>query len=206
MGWIDICIKKTISAVIAFSFISAIGNNAFDLYAQVCPQEAYQWPIDSAYVQKQLNGVFMEYRKGSTASADHFHDGIDIQATKGTSVLPCSNDMTVIGVTYDSAGTASNRYPDHSLYLQELDAPYRIFFYTHLEAIYVQLGETVSMSVELAQTNKLNHVHFNQGANTTEVNPLYSFVETRLCPFVDNGLPSKSHSIRRSPKPLRLPV
>lgn len=189
MGWIDVCTKKTFTVLIAFLMISGAGNNAFDLHAQVCPQESYHWPIAQADSQKQLNGVFMEYRKGSTASDDHFHDGIDIQATKGTSVLPCNNDMIVIGVTYDSAGTGPNRYPDHSLSLQELDAPYRIFYYTHLEEIYVQLNDTVSMSVELAQTNKLNHVHFNQGANTVEVNPLYSFIETRLCPFVDNGLP-----------------
>ncbi|KAA0227167.1 hypothetical protein EDS67_17650 [candidate division KSB1 bacterium] len=176
-----------IAIPVAFCFFAVDNENA---YAQGCPQGSYRWPIAPSQTQQQINGTFMEYRSSSNPNNHRFHDGIDIQAQRHTSVFPCKTNTQVFGVSRTWVGTGADRYPDQSFSLQELQEPYRVFFYTHMETVYVENQDIIQeWDHELAQTNILNHVHFNQGANTQEVNPLTSLFDDRICPFVDNGDP-----------------
>jgi len=148
-----------------------------NLQAQ-CFQGTYYWPVGDGDTQQQINGAFMEYRSGPPI---HFHDGIDIQASWLTDVYACSDNMQVTAIS----GPAQ----DLSVRLNELDSPFRTFLYDHLDAVFVQLNQIVNAVDPVGETNTLNHLHFNEGPELAEVNPLRDS-NVALCPFDDTFVPS----------------
>ncbi|NUM66932.1 hypothetical protein HUU39_16975, partial [candidate division KSB1 bacterium] len=131
--------------------------------------------------QQQVNSAFMEYRNG------HFHDGIDIQADSGTSVITCSDNMMVLSI--DTVNTYQG-HPDKAVFVQELDAPYRMFFYDHLQSIATGLNVNSILGAagdEIDITNFRNHLHFNEGPDDEEVYPLRD--NESLCSFSDTTRP-----------------
>ncbi len=123
----------------------------------------------------------MEYRNG------HFHDGIDIQADSGTSVITCSDNMMVLSI--DTVNTYQG-HPDKAVFVQELDAPYRMFFYDHLQSIATGLNVNSILGAagdEIDITNFRNHLHFNEGPDDEEVYPLRD--NESLCSFSDTTRP-----------------
>ncbi|MDZ7268883.1 MAG: right-handed parallel beta-helix repeat-containing protein [candidate division KSB1 bacterium] len=123
----------------------------------------------------------MEYRAG------HFHDGIDIQADSGTSVITCSDNMMVLSI--DTVNTYQG-HPDKAVFVQELDAPYRMFFYDHLQSIATGLNVNSILGAagdEIGITNFRNHLHFNEGDDNQEVHPLRD--NESLCSFSDTTRP-----------------
>ncbi len=156
--------------------------------AQVCPPQSYQWPVvPGGNDQQRVNSTFMEYRPG------HFHDGVDIKADSGTSVITCSDNMKVLSI--DTTDTYQGR-PDKEVFVQELNAPYRIFFYDHLQSIATGLNTNSTLNAagdKIGKTNFRNHLHFNEGANEEEVHPLRD--GESLCRFSDSADPT-IHSFR----------
>lgn len=123
----------------------------------------------------------MEYRAG------HFHDGIDIQADSGTSVIACSDNMKVLSIndidTYEGQ-------PDKQMFVQELNSPFRIFFYDHMQSIATGLTTESILSTagdEIGITNFRNHLHFNEGEDHSEVHSLRD--GESLCSFSDTTRP-----------------
>jgi len=143
-----------------------------------CFQGTYYWPVGDGETQQRINGAFMEYRSGPPI---HFHDGIDIQASQFTDVYACNDNMRVTSIS----GPAQ----DLSVRLNELDAPFRTFLYDHLENVFVQLNQIVNAIDPVGETNDQNHLHFNEGPNLVEVNPLRN-PNVALCPFIDASLPT----------------
>jgi subtilisin-like proprotein convertase family protein len=131
----------------------------------------YGWPIENFDVQHPLNATLNEYRcKKSDQSNKHFHDGIDIHAPRYTWVY-----NVAAGEAYPNPGG---------------DPPaMRVgnFNYAHLENFYsFTPGEWVNSETFLAQTNADNHVHFSDGANYSEVNPLR---RQGINPYLDTEAP-----------------
>jgi hypothetical protein len=147
-----------------------------------CPAQSYQWPVvPGGNAQQRVNSAFMEYRPG------HFHDGIDVQADSGTSVIACSNNMIVDIIVH---GTFDGQ-PDKEVFVIELDAPFRTFFYDHLQTVAVDADDILVTAGDLiGQTNFRNHLHFNEGDDNYEVHPLRD--SESLCSFSDTTRPKIS--------------
>ncbi|MCG3157445.1 MAG: hypothetical protein DKINENOH_04079 [bacterium] len=102
-------------------------------------------------------------------------------------MIACSDNMIVLGIDHDD--TYLNR-PDKEVFVQELDAPYRVFFYDHLQSIATGLNTNSTLSTagdEIGITNFRNHLHFNEGEDHSEVHPLRD--NESLCSFSDTTRP-----------------
>jgi len=143
-------------------------NNGYghvNIFWKEHPQDDdYGWPISNFNVQHPLNGTFMEYRPGSP---EHFHDGIDIHAPWHTPVYNVS-----AGPAYPSS---------HQIRVGN-------FNYAHLENIEsFKWGDWVNSDTLLGQTDNLNHVHFSDGDDQMEVNPLRDY---GIKPYLDTEPPT----------------
>ncbi|NIT99805.1 MAG: peptidoglycan DD-metalloendopeptidase family protein, partial [Nitrosopumilaceae archaeon] len=134
--------------------------------------------MGSGSVQWRLSGLFMEFR--NTGSFDHFHDGIDITdvpAPTGELVFPVDNgtvetiyyggDNSYVSITH-SQGTGRTVY----LHIDPNDN--------------LTSGQPVSVGTLLGSVRDIagpgDHLHFNEGFNYAEVNPLQS---GHIAPFDD---------------------
>lgn len=136
----------------------------------------YGWPVKNPDFDdpSPLNATLNEYRcKKSDQSNKHFHDGIDIHAPRYTWVY-----NVAAGAAYPNPGA---------------DPPcMRVgnFNYAHLENFYpFTSGEWVNSETFIAQTNADNHVHFSDGADGSEVNPLR---RQGINPYLDTEAPTIS--------------
>jgi len=127
----------------------------------------YGWPIHPSNQQHAISGTFMEWR--STGDyGHHFHDGIDIPASENTPVYSVSAGHTQF-VT-DQSGDTVGLYVDK-------------FLYYHIKDFTMpQDGGWVNSDSLIAKI-QTNHLHFNDGQNQEEVNPLREY---GITPFTDN--------------------
>ncbi len=123
----------------------------------------YGWPIHPSNQQHEISGTFMEWRSGGTYG-HHYHDGIDIPAPANTPVYSVSAGQVTYNPNEPDALRVSN------------------FWYKHLKNIEVTNG-WINSDLLIAQTDSLNHVHFCDGPNQQEVNPLR---EHGIDPFDDS--------------------
>lgn len=127
---------------------------------------SYDWPIGNGATQQQINGTFMEYREGS-----HFHDGIDIQAATDDMVHPVTNGTITL-------------VRDNGTVRME-DAYGNKFWYIHLSQVDVSENQNVTTNSVIGTVS--GHLHFGEGADGSEVNPLRSGA---LNPFSDTDAPT----------------
>lgn len=125
---------------------------------------AYNWPLTNGTVQYQINATFGECR----GTRDHFHNGLDIQATQGTAVLAIEG-----GTAYISAGSAGVSIGHYRYY--------------HLTNIAVQNQQTITAGTVIGYTDGGNHIHFIE---CTQVISFYGDVPNNLCsnPLINGGL------------------
>lgn len=132
---------------------------------------AYDWPLVNGQTQHQINATFGECR----GNRDHFHNGVDIQATQGTAVY------AIEGGTAYISGSGINI------------GHYRYF---HLTNFQVTDETEVEEGILIGYTDTGNHIHFiecenvltqdGEPSNSTCLNPLRT---DGLTPFEDNGDP-----------------
>jgi len=177
---------------ILFGLVILFCGLAIELKAQICPAGSYRWPvIPGGEAQQRINSTFMEYRSG------HFHDGIDIHCPEDSSVIACSNNIVAFQInpgTYEH--TDGSIHQDSSVYVREIDSPFRTFLYDHLKSTATGLksGDVLNNAGdEIGKTNIRNHLHFNEGPDDMEVHPLRD--GESLCRFVDSAEPT-IHSFR----------
>lgn len=171
------------SARWGISFYLLIGLS-HQLYAQVCPENHYQWPGGHGTQQIRLNGLFMEYRERQNP---HFHDGIDVAIATNNPTVYVSNNSIVLQVNLVNPNNN-----DWEVRLRELDAPFREFYYYHLNATAdsLEVDEILNAGDWVGNVNGFNHLHFCEGPNMAEVNPLTeSDYGESLCPFIDTSDP-----------------
>lgn len=165
------------------SFYLLIGLS-HQLYAQVCPENHYQWPEGNGTQQIRLNGLFMEYRERQNP---HFHDGIDVAIATNNPTVCVSNNSIVLQVNLVNPNNN-----DWEVRLRELDAPFREFYYYHLNATAdsLKIDDILNAGDWVGNVNGFNHLHFCEGPNMAEVNPLTeSDYGESLCPFIDTSDP-----------------
>jgi len=124
---------------------------------------AYQWPVKPFNSQHPVNDVLDACR----GSRDHFHDGIDIGEPTGIYVFASES-----GWSHD-AGSQSIYVGDHQ--------------YLHINR-WVGNDIWITAGVDtLGTINNENHLHFTDGPNGSESNPL---AYGRLSPFSDDADPT----------------
>ncbi|MCK4528076.1 proprotein convertase P-domain-containing protein [candidate division WOR-3 bacterium] len=139
------------------------GYGPVNIFWKEHPQDDdYGWPISNFNTQHPLNATFMEWRSG------HFHDGIDIHAPENTLVYNVS------------AGRAYPDTPTNQIRVGN-------FNYAHLKYIPSFVPSSwVNIDTLIGKTDGLNHVHFSDGPNHAEVNPLRDY---GIKPYLDTDPP-----------------
>ena len=138
-----------------------------DIFWQEYPiSDDYGWPIHPSNQQDTITSTFMEYRsKPGEPYNHHFHDGIDIPAVVNTPVYSVSAGLTRFTTNMEG------------IYVDK-------FLYYHVDSFTISQTETwVNSDSLIAYTDTADHVHFNDGYNQQEVNPLR---EHGINPFDDN--------------------
>jgi len=130
----------------------------------------YQWPLYPSDVQHYVYSTLDECRSKADTARHHFHDGIDILAIQSTNVYAVESGFAYHCGTEDNEGIRVQGTPTWYVHLGTRVA----------HGTYLYEGDWVG------QTNALNHLHFGEGPNQNEVNPLRS---DGIDPFVDNRDP-----------------
>ena len=131
----------------------------------------YGWPIHPSNQQHAISSTFMEWRSGG-AGGDynrHFHDGIDVPDPENTPVYSVSAGLV------DYTGDKLGIYVDKFLY-----------YHVKIDTVKVPRNSWVnrdSLIVKIADWPQGDHLHFNDGQNQQEVNPLREY---GINPFTDN--------------------
>ncbi len=124
---------------------------------------SYPWPLRPSNQAHQVFSTLDECRGDGVR--DHFHDGIDIYAYRGTTVIAVAAGYATAGGSYPNAYvTVDNRW-----------------WYVHLDDNTRRTG-SVSVGDSLGKTNDKNHLHFAEGEDQKEVNPLRSGALSPECP------------------------
>ena len=131
----------------------------------------YPWPVRPFDSQHYVRSVPNECR----GDRDHFHNGIDIGGS-GTDV---QTDTAVFAVNPGTTYLIEGTYPGVYVYDSYCHK------YIHLKdrvagGIYVYQGDS------LGRVDNENHLHFTEGPNKSEINPLRS---GGISPFADNADP-----------------
>jgi hypothetical protein len=153
----------------------------------------YYWPVGLNYEQQQVNGTFMDFRPASGNLGVHFHDGIDIQGTYPTRVYSIDGDPAAQGnpnlrnLLVEVVSVNTSDPDDRSILLRRL-YDRREFLYDHLSDDFVNPGDLIDVTTNVGITNDLNHLHFNDGSNGRELNPLRE--AEGVHPFQDFATPT----------------
>jgi len=132
----------------------------------------YKWPVKPFNSQHYVSSVLDECR----GSRDHFHDGIDIGGS-GTDV---QTDTVVFAV---KSGKVQWTLDQEGLWVKgDIDT----FFYYHLKDMVLNNSE-VGQGDSLGRVNYANHLHFSDGYQHREINPLRT---GGISPFVDSDAPN----------------
>lgn len=124
-----------------------------------------QWPCPSSYNVKSYYGM----RKHPILRKYKMHTGIDIGASKGSSIV-AANKGTVIMATYDKSGGYGNMVVlDHGAGITTL--------YAHASKLCVKVGDEVKAGAVIAKVGSTglstgNHLHFEVRVNGETKNPL----------------------------------
>lgn len=184
---ITICTTRPVSRGFLIVLTILLSGAVCEVMAQTtCPAGSYRWPVvPGGEEQRSINSTFMEYRPG------HFHDGIDIHCPENSSVITCSDNMVVFRINDGIYVRQGVEYPDSSVYVREIDSPFETFLYDHLKSVAPGLDSgdvLLEVGNEIGKTNIRNHLHFNEGPDSMEINPLIT--EERLCHFSDTKKPA----------------
>jgi murein DD-endopeptidase MepM/ murein hydrolase activator NlpD len=130
----------------------------------------YGWPLHPSNQQHAISGTFMEWRYGSAGGNynQHFHDGIDIPDPADTPVYSVSAGYTQF--VRDQSGNLVGIYVDKFLY-----------YHVNIDTVKIPENRWVNRDSLIAKI-QTNHLHFNDGQNQQEVNPLR---EDGINPFTD---------------------
>ena len=124
-----------------------------------------QWPCPSSYNVTSYYGM----RKHPILRKYKMHTGIDIGASKGSSIV-AANKGTVIMATYDKSGGYGNMVVlDHGAGITTL--------YAHASKLCVKVGDEVKAGAVIAKVGSTglstgNHLHFEVRVNGETKNPL----------------------------------
>lgn len=124
-----------------------------------------QWPCPSSYNVTSYYGM----RKHPILRKYKMHTGIDIGASKGSSIV-AANKGTVIMATYDKSGGYGNMVVlDHGAGITTL--------YAHASKLCVKVGDEVKAGAVIAKVGSTglstgNHLHFEVRVNGATKNPL----------------------------------
>ncbi|MCP4413435.1 MAG: M23 family metallopeptidase, partial [Gammaproteobacteria bacterium] len=165
---------KYIRFIIFFLLINQVSAQVVD----------YLWPIGDGTAQLMVNGTFNEFR--NTTVNWHLHDGIDINGPQYTDVYPVDDGII-------------NQIGSESMFIEHSNGG--ITQYVHIETTPgYEEGDAVDVSDLIGWTNAEDHLHFAEGPDGTEINPLqlghiHPFVDYQnnlgeYPQFVNNGFPT----------------
>ncbi len=137
--------------------------------------DVYGWPIKNFHEQHPLNGTLNEYRIGPP---EHFHDGIDIDTTVNAEVYNVSSGTITLGGSGMSmwVGYGGTDYT---------------YYYCHLKNFPLGItdGQWINSDTIIGYVNDDAHVHFSEGSEHMEVNPLRV---NGIMPYLDTRSPTIS--------------
>lgn len=117
----------------------------------------YDWPLAPMYQQHHVFSTFDEFRSPSAACpVDHFHDGVDIHGYTGNEVL------AVMGGTVQFMDEVNGLYINGSY----------VIGYAHVNHPDLANGQSVNYGDPIGTIDSENHLHFMEGPDKDEVNPL----------------------------------
>ncbi len=137
----------------------------------------YQWPLSPFNSQHRVTATYGEYREAPPYP--HFHKGVDIHDI-GTSNVP-------VYPVVDGIVSRADALQD---FVDVQDDFGNIYRYIHLENIQISVNDDVEAGVDTLgyiATGSSTHLHFQDGENGYETNPL-AFTYT-LQPFADTTKP-----------------
>ena len=156
-------------------------GNFFNNYNGECP-----WPLEPQTIAREVTGVFGEVR-GSTKgnSLDHLHNGIDIRAEKGASVVSIFSEKTSSPVPNWGYGDENegieagiisyihiNLGRDDKGKIQD-PGKFKIRYDSNgkVTGVRVRRGTFFKAGDFIGSVNNLNHVHISLGPPGEEINP-----------------------------------
>ena len=134
---------------------------AYDYY---CGDVEFTWPTPSCWLITSYFGL----RDQPTAGASTDHNGIDIGAMSGATIVAVADGTVVEAGTHELKGNYV--YIQHEGGLKSV--------YLHCSEVYVSAGETVEMGEKIAAVGSTGvstgpHLHFTIYHDGTPVNPLF---------------------------------